>query len=546
VSPRALAIRTGGLIRGQPLIFAILAVWAFAPLTVLLLYTGAHGGTPTGASGSDAFDQLAYLAWIRDEGSHLLASNLWQVTPSAHDYLHPMFVISGLLWRLGLSVQLAYMVWKPVALIVLFAGFAAYARHLLGDSRREQGAALALGLFYVTPVLALAVWTGHLTPGHRSDLVFVTDDAYSALNLWGFDHTAIAIGLMPVFLLAVEARLAAADAGRPGRGATAVAAIAGALVSWLHPWQGATLLGIVGALFVLKGPRRRYLALAVAVAATAAPLLYGVILSRADPAWRDFQARTIGGGTAPWWALIASFGPLAALGALGLRRPREDRDWMVLLWVLACAAVYFIVPEFPPHALSGVTLPLAVLAVRGWRRLPRPRGAGAVRGARVAGPALGLAAVLAFTVPAAVYHAQSVHDDFGATIVDAASRQLLILSPAQADAMAYIDHSARAGPVLAPWFLSMSVPAFTGREAYAGHIMWQPGSQLAAANQFFSSTLVDPSGARRQAILRASRAAYVIADCSSPAAVGRGIAPLARAVRRFGCVTVYETPGDAP
>ena len=35
-----------------------------------------------------------------------------------------MFVISGLLWRLGLSIQLSYMVWMPVGLIVLFAGFA--------------------------------------------------------------------------------------------------------------------------------------------------------------------------------------------------------------------------------------------------------------------------------------------------------------------------------------------------------------------------------------------------------------------------------------
>ena len=35
-----------------------------------------------------------------------------------HDYLHPMYLISGLLWRLGVSVQVAYLIWKPVAIAI--------------------------------------------------------------------------------------------------------------------------------------------------------------------------------------------------------------------------------------------------------------------------------------------------------------------------------------------------------------------------------------------------------------------------------------------
>ena len=206
---RALFARTWELVRAHPVIFSVLAIWAFAPLVVLGTYAAIHGGQLNGAYGTDSFDQLAYLAWIRDEGSHLLASNLWSAVATPHDYLHPMFVISGLLWRLGVPIQVAYLLWTPVALIVLFAGFAAYVHHLLPDDRRGQAAALFLGLFYVTPVLALAVWTGHLTAAHRYDLVLVTDDAYAALNLWGFAHTAITIGLMPVFLLAAETRLRA-------------------------------------------------------------------------------------------------------------------------------------------------------------------------------------------------------------------------------------------------------------------------------------------------------------------------------------------------
>ena len=307
-----------------------------------------------------------------------------------------------------------------------------------------------------------------------------------------------------------------------------IAAVAGLLVSWLHPWQGVTLLGVLVGLFLVKGPRRRYLALVIPAVAIALPLVYGFILAHADPAWRDFQTRTTGTGTAPWWALIASFGPLVLLAGLGWHAPREDRDWMLVLWVIACAAVYFIFPEFPPHALSGVTLPLSVLAVRGWQRMSLP--------ARAAVP-VAVAAILAFTVPEAVYHGQSVRDDFRNTVAGAASRQLMLLSDDQSKALAYVEHARRPGSVLAPWFLSMSVPALTGRHAYAGHIMWQPPSQLAAANLFFSRRA---HRAQRRAILRATRAAYVVADCQRPPSLARAIAPIARPVARFGCVTVYQ------
>jgi hypothetical protein len=308
--------------------------------------------------------------------------------------------------------------------------------------------------------------------------------------------------------------------------------MAGLLVSWLHPWQGLMLLAILAGLVAFKPPRRRYLSLLVPAAATLAPLLYGFLLTHLDSVWRTFQARTIGTGTAPWWALLASFGPLAAFAALGVRRPRDDRDWMLVLWLVACAGVYFLVPEFPPHALSGVTLPLSVLAVRGWQRLRIPR--------RLAVP-LALGAILAFTVPGAVYHAQTSAHDLGSSATDVASRQLELLSDNQAAALSYIDHSPRPGAVLAPWFLSMSVPEFTGREAYAGHFMWQPSANAPFATQFYSPTLSDPSGAMRRRILRNTRATFVIADCGAPRQLAVAIAPMVRTVKRFGCLTVYET-----
>lgn len=519
------------LIRSHPVIFGVLVIWAFAPLATLLVHVGQHGGVLTGANGADAFDQFQYLAWIHDEGTHGLASNLWHTTSTPHDYVQPMYLVSGLLWRLGTSIQVAYLIWKPVAVLVLFLGFAAYVRHLLPESRWQQAAALVVALFYLSPVLALASWTNHISPPHRFALTLTTDDADSALGLWGFDHTAIAIGLMPVFLLAGERILTGAPrTRRAAAGWTAVAALAGLLVSWLHPWQGVMLLAIVGGLFVVKAPRRRYLKLAVPVTATLAPLIYGVALSRWDPSWHSFQAKSIA-GTAPWWALLASFGPLVAIAVLGVRRSREERELMLVGWVLACTAVYFVVPQFPPHALSGVTLPLGILAVRGWQRARLPR--------RVLVP-VGIAAILAFSLPAAIRQAQGVRDQFAGNAGGALSLQMLRLTNHQAAAFAYLAHAPRPGAVLAPWLLSMSVPGLTGRQVYAGHPQWQPAAHVTADGAFYDPALRDPNGALRRAILKQSKARFVIADCGAPAALGAAVAPVARAIRRFGCVTLYE------
>jgi hypothetical protein len=245
--------------------------------------------------------------------------------------------------------------------------------------------------------------------------------------------------------------------------------------------------------------------------------------------WRTFQHRTIGQHTAPWWALIASFGLPGVFAALGLRRPRNVGEWMLVLWLVSCVAVYFIVPEFPPHALVGITVPLAILAVRGWHRV-RVR----LSLSRSASVAAGLAAVLAVTVPGVIDHSKQVNQ----ALTSSYQRKLYTLTADDSAALDYVDHRPPGG-VLAPWFLSLSVPGLTGHTAFAGHPMWQPPGNPYTASVFFSSGV--KQGAIRRQILHSSGARYVIADCDSPSQLGAQIAPVARLVRRFGCVSVYAT-----
>jgi hypothetical protein len=529
--------RSGNPIRAHgPLlaVLAVLVVWTFAPLVLLLQWVIQHGGTLTGANGIDSYDQLQYLAWIRDGGSHWLASDLWHVGPSAHDYLHPMYFVSSLLWRLGVGVQLAYMIWKPVAMIVLFAGCVMYVRHLLPGRRWQQAAALFLALFYLTPALQLADWTGRVNGIHRLELLTTTNDSASALTLWGFEHAAFTVGLMPIFLIAAERVLA--RGARAERRWTAIGAVAGLLVAWLHPWQGVMLLAIPAVMFVVRPPRRRYLSLAVPLAATVLPLAYGVALSRFDPQWQAFQAKTVGGGTGPWWALAVGFGPLLLAAAFGVRRPRDDRTWMLLLWVLTCAAVFFFIPEFPPHALTGLPVPLSVLAVMGWERV-RER----VHAPRLAAGAAAVLVIAFFTVPAAIYQWTAVETYRADTPGGAAARTLVVLSPDQSAALAYLQRSPAPGAVLASQLLSMSIPGLTGREVYAGHVMWQPSAHDLNADAFFAPGGETPAG--RRAILAAAGVRFVVTDCGTPVALARAIAPVTTRVGQFGCVGVYRYTG---
>lgn len=531
-----LLTRSADLIRGDVATFGVLTIWTFAPLVAIAVYVAVNGGILTGPNGVDFFDQFQYLAWIRDEGSHLLASDLWVIGGTPHDYVQPMYLVSGVLWRLGLSLPLAYLIWKPVALVVLFVGFAAYGRRMLRD-RWAATAAVTLALFYESPASALANWTGHLSSVHRLQLILTTDDATSALNLWGFDHAAIAIGLMPVFLLGSERLLSGAEAAaRTDRGRTAVVAIAGLLVAWLHPWQAVTLLAIVATVWLRRPSRRRLAVLVVPVGATVLPLIYGVALSRFDPWWSSFQSQLTGAGTEPLWALLASFAPLIVFAAAGCRRPRGDGEFMLLLWPAAAAGVYLLIPQFPPHALAGVTLPLGVLAVRGWSRLRA-----ALRAPPRLAQGLAVAAIAIGCVPAAVLHAQGVGESLQNTLTGALDRQLFSLTDDQASALAYLDRTPRRGGVLAPWYVSMAVPGLTGRAVYAGHPAWQPHINVPTASAFFDPALRDPTGALRRAILIRSGARFVLADCQLAAELTRQLAPLARPVRQFGCMTVFET-----
>jgi hypothetical protein len=212
--------------RAEIVLLAALAAWGLFPLVLLLAraaalhaqFTGADG--LIGADGVLGADQLQYLAWARDASAHGgLASDLFTLAPSGHVYLQPLFAITGALLHLGLSLPLAYLLWKPVAILAMFLAALAWARRAFPDRPVPRAAVALLSLFLYTPLAALFSWT-QLGAGHfRFNLFLLADELLGATKLWGYAPSALGLALVPAALLAVERAL---DPGRlatpPGRG----------------------------------------------------------------------------------------------------------------------------------------------------------------------------------------------------------------------------------------------------------------------------------------------------------------------------------------
>lgn len=494
---------------------ALLAAWALAPILYLLLHAASVDGVFTGSTGALAgADQFLYLDWLRQSGEHGLIANRFDLAPSRPVFLHPMALVSGLLWRAGISVQLALLAWMPVAVLALGAGFSAYCRRLLPARGAARPVAVLIALLFFSPALLALDSLGALPPFPRFELLLVSGEAMPAWQLWGYLHAALVLGLMAGCLVWL------ADGLRSGaRRPLGTAAVVAFLVSWLHPWQGVVLLALMGGVAVWGRLGRRFARLAAPFAAGLLPLAYQLVLSHTDASWR-LSAGLSRTSHVPLWMLAAGLGPLVLPALAGVRRPSDDGERMLLLWPPIALGLYLTSREFPFHFLEGISLPLAVLAVRGWQR---------ARGGRV----LAVIAVAALTLPGLVYESITLRRSVRANVAPYA------LAPGERRALSYLEGSRHPGGVLARFYLGMTVPAFSGRPTWVGQFAWTPDfdRRMLLADQLLTGGLPGPQARR---LVARTGAAFVLADCRARADLRPLLGPLLVDVRRFGCAAVYE------
>jgi hypothetical protein len=494
---------------------AALAALSVAVLAGLLIRVWTKGGIVTGSDGLLVIDQLQYLNWLRQAGDHLFVGNLYDIGAGTgqRSFLHPGIVISGLLHRAGLGLAAAYLVWKPVAVAALFAGALLYVRRFL-ERPGDRRLALVVALFGASPVAALVAWTNAGGSAREFDFDFLARELWPGNYLWGYLFTAIAVGLVPLGLLAYE------------RGRLGWAAAAGLLAAWFQPWQGATLAILLVAGEAIGERRLRPRRLALPLVGTVAPLVYYLVLSKSDAAWR-LADRANDLPRWPWWVTVAGLAPLAIPAALAYVRPgRLDFGRAALLaWPVAGIAIFYLpVGTFPFHALQGLALPLAVLAVIGVRSRLGDRPLPAV--AAVAAAAL-------LIVPGTIHLAKQMRD-----AVDRGN-QAHYLTPGEHDALAYLDRDPEPGGVLAPDYIGTVVPAYTGRATWVGAGSWTRDfiARRGRVDRLFAGGFTRGAA---ESFVRATGARFLLSDCHGRADIGALVRSFTEPPRRFGCATVYR------
>jgi hypothetical protein len=485
-------------------------------------------------------DGAQYLALIWDASRDLVVGNPFDGLPDkGPGIVHPGWVSTGLLHALGLPTALALLAFKPLAILAVFLGAHLYTRRLLTD-RFQRRAALVIGLFLLSPVVAgwllSLLATGGIGPfgSDGRQLLSMARELFPLAQLWGYYWAALAIGLMPLSLLAYE-RARRPDAPRHW---LAYAAAAAALCSWLHPWQGVTLLGTVAAAELVRRPlpplRATARRLLPYLAVGFAPLLYLYVLTIVDDVSGQISALLEGG----FWrahVMAAALLPVAIPALLAYRVPARDFQQRAVRWWPPMALFVYVQPAgtFRNHAIEGLALPLAVLIVIGVSATDWGRLAGWLKSVRARrAVAVGLVALLC--VPGTVMHVWVVHNSV--TSVTAPP----LLERGEDRALEALREDPGAGTVLAPVGIALLVPGIAHREVWSSGLGWTPNwtRRAVAAEELFGGEL-EPAEAR--ALARRSGARFLLSDCKPHRADLRAdLAPLLRDVHEFGCARIYE------
>jgi len=494
-----------------------------------------RGGVFAGWEGFVVADQGQYLSWVREASENVLMANRFDMQPDSHVYLHPALLLSGLVHAVGVSTPLAYLLWKPVAVAVLFVGVRAYIRRTL-ESKWERRVALVLALFFVSPAAVLSPLWGE---AGRGTFDFISGEISPPGQFWGYPFGAIAIGLTPLVFLWAERAL---HAGPPAAGGRWVALAAGAalVASALHPWQGAIIIGVLGVAGLWHSLAHEITPAEVArklwpvFLAPLLPALYYFVLARVDASWEITESNY----STPLNALMTArvgvaLAPLALAAVLAYlaRGRRGFQDRILLLWA-PLVVVLYLIPATPVrfHAFNGLSIPLAILAVRGLS--PYLGRMAALDGHRRRLVGAGVAAACAFLIVPGTF--DRVRSARGAVYLN---EQPYLLEPGERDALDALERAPEGG-VMAPVNLAALVPYRTGHETWVGTPSWSPdfGERAAHVSNLFAGRLSPQQGRR---LVRTSGVRYVLADCRVTADLRPLLAPLADATPH-GCATLFE------
>ena len=500
-------------------LFTILSLWT----VFFLLSQQGSDNLWTGTNGFYIGDQMQYVGWIRSSYQHILVGNPFKTSGGIRDYLNPGLVVSELLVAIGLSASVSYLVWTPVAAIALGVVTWAYIRRTLSNTASRR-IALVLALFYLSPLPFIAIhlhWAAVYLNAYALEM-------WPAFYLWGYPFTALSVALLMGCLLTLAR-------AREERRFSWTCPICALFCAWLQPWQGATLvLIVVGCeVYVRRGglSRTKPSLLALTLVAAIVPLLYYFLLGHFDATWR--LSGQVNNHSEPVSDLIFTLLPLGLFAVIAyVRRPPGFASVTAYVWAIAALAVFVLIDlahgTVPDHALQGLSVPVAILAVVGVGVLSK----GLTSRTWIILTAGLVAILIAIPVAYELNEARGLGQPaiFGA--------EPYFIRSSEAQALEYLARSPQEGAVLSTLYLGEIVPAETGRNTWVGIASWTPGfsARVEAAERLFSKQMTQTQAT---ALVHSSGARFLLSDCSHRADLSSILAPVLQSKIQFGCATVY-------
>ncbi len=469
-----------------------------------------HGRIWTGTEAVYQEDGMQSLMWIEGILKHGASPDLYVLGRTSADFFQPLLAISAGVAALGVAPYVALLLWKPVAIVAIFFAVRAYVHRTVGGLWPRR-AALTLALFFGWGAVIGDSWIVFWSWGYPFALIALAC-AIGALLAYARDRAAGRVGLLPPLL--------------------------GALASWLHPWQGETLILILlGSELVLLARHERVAvaALALTVALTALPLGYFALLVHFDAVWQ--REREVALSTYPVWLVVKAFVLLVLPAVLAYRvRAASFIAVTARVWPFAVVAIFGLSEwqgSGSTHALLGATVPLGVLAVEGVRSLPQQALARRLSRPTVSLPALAVAAIAVLTIPGTIYMLKYAYK-----AVKPRHGNANFIAPGEHAALSYLAHDPQSGGVLTRFYLGMVVPAQTGRQTYTGNCYWsEPNCRYRSvtAEELLAGKL---SATRASGFVQSTGARFVLGDCRAKN-LTTTLQPITSAVHHFRCATVY-------
>ena len=253
-------------------------------------------------------------------------------------------------------------------------------------------------------------------------------------------------------------------------------------------------------------------------------------MGRFDPAWA--LAGRANALVTPAGTYVALLLPLGVPALLAYRLPaRTFSQILVRLWpVLALAQIWFTtitdIGTFAVHAVEGLSIPFALLAVIGVRSVP-------INVPRTAKLVLGVAVVAMLIVPSGFKELSDARS------VGGFGGRGMFVQTSEWNALEYLKSDTIPGAVLSGAHLGAMVPAVTGRSTWIGLTSWTPSveSRTVRANVLFSGRLDEAAASH---LIRSSHATFVLSDCQHRADLPKLLPAVLDEGRRFGCAVVYR------